>query len=88
MTEHPRTESARRNDDSDLLENADRAPSFSGASGGGIARDVGAADEEKRATGEAAGLTRVEKSKKVQPSNTGTRADFKGERGRDLAERT
>ncbi|KTF67288.1 hypothetical protein ACNFJ7_04145 [Sphingomonas sp. HT-1] len=38
--ENPRTETARDHDDRDLLENATEAPSFSGASGGNLGRDV------------------------------------------------
>ena len=88
MTENRRTDSARDHDDSELLEHASDAPAQGNASGGRIARDVGSQDELKRAGGEAAGITRVSKSDKQQPSDTGTRADHKGAGGRDLADRT
>ena len=88
MTENRRTDSARAHDDSELMENVSRAPSQSGTGGGWIARDVGSEDEEKRATGEAAGLTRVSKSNKEQKAKMGTRADHKGAGGRDLADRS
>ena len=36
-----RTETARDNDDSEMLENAERAPSQQGSAGGNLQRDVG-----------------------------------------------
>jgi len=38
--EHPRTESAREHDDSDIIESAEPGPSFAGSSGGNMARDI------------------------------------------------
>jgi hypothetical protein len=55
----PRTESAREHDDSDIIEEMDVAPSQSGVSGGILQRDIGSRAEEKHATGDAAGVTRV-----------------------------
>lgn len=49
----------------------------SGASGGGMAREVGARDEEKMATGADPQPTRPTKSSKVQP-RAPTRADHEG----------
>ena len=39
--ENPRTETARENDDSDLIANVEPAPSQQGTSGGNLHRDVG-----------------------------------------------
>lgn len=46
--ENRRTETARENDDSDLIENAARAPSQQGSSGGNLQRDVGTQASEER----------------------------------------
>ena len=39
--ENKRTKTARENDDSELLDNAESAPSHQGSSGGNLHRDVG-----------------------------------------------
>lgn len=65
MTEHPRTESARTNDDSDLLEDSEPMPSHSGTSGAGPAENIGTRDELKQATGEDPTSTRVRKGDKA-----------------------
>lgn len=41
MSENPRTETARRNDDKDLIEGQEEAPAFSLTSGGDLQRDIG-----------------------------------------------
>ena len=46
--ENRRTETARENDDSDLIEDAERAPSQQGSSGGNLQRDVGTQASEER----------------------------------------
>lgn len=46
-TENRRTESARRHDDSDIIEAAPPAPETVGRSGGNLQRDVATADPEK-----------------------------------------
>jgi len=43
--ENPRTKTARDHDDRDLIESAETAPSFSGASGGNLERDVASSAE-------------------------------------------
>jgi hypothetical protein len=83
MTDQPqtdRTDEARRTDDHELIDEATRAPSQQGASGGSVAVDVGSRDEERRATDPDAGITNVHKSDKVQPVIP-TRADNEGANG-------
>lgn len=46
--EHPRTESARENDDSDIIDDAEPGPSFAGSSGGNMQRDIASAVELAR----------------------------------------
>lgn len=46
--ENRRTETARENDDSDLIENAEPAPSQQGSFGGNLQRDVGTQASEER----------------------------------------
>lgn len=41
VMENPRTETARENDDSDIIENAEPAPNHGGSSGGNMQRDIG-----------------------------------------------
>jgi hypothetical protein len=38
--EHPRTESAREHDDSDIIDSAEAAPEFAGSYGGNMQRDI------------------------------------------------
>jgi hypothetical protein len=75
-----RTADARAHDDHELIDEATRAPSGAGRSGGGIATDVGTRDEEKRATDPDAGITNVHKSDEPQPF-IATRADNDGANG-------
>lgn len=46
--ENRRTETARENDDSELVENAERAPSHQGSFGGNLQRDVATQSSEER----------------------------------------
>lgn len=46
--ENPRTEAARANDDSDLIDNAEPGPAQATSSGGNLARDVASKAEEAR----------------------------------------
>lgn len=46
--EHPRTQSARANDDSALIESMEPGASQSGASGGNLARDIASDAEQGR----------------------------------------
>ena len=77
MSEHPRTESARLHDDSDLIEGGEPTPSHSGTSGAGPAENIGTRDELKQATGEEPTNTRVRKSDKAD-TFVPTRADMDG----------
>ena len=43
-----RAETAKQNDDSDMIENSEAAPSQSGRAGGNLHRDVGTQSEEER----------------------------------------
>jgi len=78
--DNDRTADARAHDDHDLIDQAERAPSAQGRSGGTTATDVGTRDEEKTATGSDGGVTNVHKSDKVQPF-IATRADNDGANG-------
>lgn len=77
MAEHPRTESARAHDDSDLLEGGEPMPSQSGTSGAGPAENIGTRDELKQATGDEPTNTRVRKSDKAD-TFVPTRSDHDG----------
>jgi hypothetical protein len=48
IMENRRTETARQNDDSELIENLEEAPSFGSASGGQLQRDIGSRAELER----------------------------------------
>lgn len=67
--ENPRTESARRNDDSDIIENLEEAPSHSGTQGGNLQRDIGSRAEEQRTTGDPDGVTRVRDKDKPEEAD-------------------
>ena len=77
MAEHPRTESARAHDDSDLIEGGEPMPSHSGTSGAGPAENIGSRDELKQATGDEPTNTRVRKGDKAD-TFVPTRADMDG----------
>jgi len=62
--ENRRTETARQTDDSELIENLEGAPAFSGAKGGRLQRDIGARAELEREDVGEAGVTRVRDSDK------------------------
>jgi len=78
--EKNRTADARAHDDHKLIDEAERAPSEQGRSGGTTAADVGTRDEEKTATGGDGGITNVHKGDKLQPF-IATRADNDGANG-------
>jgi hypothetical protein len=63
-----RADSARRHDDSDIIDRMEEAPSHSGASGHNISRDIGTRDELKQAVGEGS-VTRVRDSDKPEEAN-------------------
>ena len=56
-----RTQTARENDDSDIIDAATDAPDKIGRAGGGLGRDVGTQDELKRAVDDPDGHTRATK---------------------------
>jgi hypothetical protein len=57
--ENRRTETARRTDDSDLIENMEEGPSFGSASGGELQRDIGSRAEMQHEDVGEPGVTRV-----------------------------
>ena len=60
MTEdNKRTEAARGNDDSELIEEMEGAPGFAGGSGGNLQRDIGVRAEAEHEAGDETGVTRV-----------------------------
>ncbi len=63
-----RAETAKRHDDSDLIDNMEDAPSFSGSSRHNIARDIGTRDELKQEVGDGS-VTRVRDSDKPEQAN-------------------
>jgi hypothetical protein len=62
--ENRRTETARQTDDSELIESMEEGPSFGGASGGQLQRDIGSRDEIEHEDIGGAGTTRVRDSDK------------------------
>ena len=73
-----RAETAKRNDDSDIIDAAEEGFTGTGSAGGNRQREVGSRDEIRRATDpDAESPTGVEKSGRVQPPTT-TRSDFQG----------
>lgn len=64
-----RAETARQNDDSDLIDTMEDAPAFSGASGGELQRNIGSqAEAQHGPTGEP-GVTRVRNSDKKEEAD-------------------
>jgi len=63
-----RADTARRHDDSDIIDRMDDAPSQSGASGHNISRDIGTRDELKQEVGEGT-VTRVRDSDKPEQAD-------------------
>ena len=64
-----RAETARRTDDSEIIDAMEDAPSFGGAAGGNLQRDIGTRDEVKTEVGENDGVTRVRDSDKPEQAN-------------------
>ncbi|MFN3726032.1 MAG: hypothetical protein ACK4SZ_06975 [Allosphingosinicella sp.] len=62
--DNTRTETARRTDDKDLIENMEEGPSFSGASGGELQRDIGSRAEMQHEDVGEPGVTRVQDKEK------------------------
>jgi hypothetical protein len=60
-----RAETARRSDDSGIIDSAENAPAFSGTSGGNLQRDIASQAEEERAS-DPEGHEGVSKSDKLE----------------------
>mgnify|MGYP004498729071 CR=1 FL=1 len=69
MSDNERTEAARRNDDSDLIDQQEGAPSFSGAAGGNLQRDIASRAEQQHDDGGKPGVTRVQDKDKPEQAN-------------------
>ena len=67
--ENRRTETARQNDDKDLIEGMEDAPSFSASAGGQLQRDIGTRDELDHGEVGEDGTTRVRASDKHLGAN-------------------
>ena len=63
-----RAETARRHDDSDLIERMEDAPSFGGVNGHNINQDIATRDDLKQEVGEGS-VTRVRDSDKPEQAN-------------------
>lgn len=63
-----RAETAKRHDDSDLIEGMEGAPSQGGSQGGNLSRDIGTRDELAQAAGDGS-VTRVRDSDKPEQAN-------------------
>jgi hypothetical protein len=63
-----RAETAKRHDDSDIIDAMEDAPSHSGSAGHNISRDIGTRDELKQEVGDGS-VTRVRDSDKPEQAN-------------------
>ena len=64
-----RAETARRTDDSDIIDRMEDAPAFGGSAGGNLQRDIGSRDEVIDQVGDGDGVTRVRDSDKPEQAN-------------------
>ena len=64
-----RAETARLNDDKDIIEAMEEGPAFGSAAGGNLQRDIGTRDELKEEVGDGDGVTRVRDSDKPEQAN-------------------
>ncbi|MEA3063239.1 MAG: hypothetical protein QOJ94_3020, partial [Sphingomonadales bacterium] len=62
-------ETARRSDDSDVIDWMDGGPDFAGSRGGNLQRDIGARDELDQQVGDGDGITRVRDSDKPEQAD-------------------
>ena len=69
MSENPRTETARRNDDSHLIDDRENAPAFSTTSGGNLQRDIASRDEMQHGETGEPGISRVRDMDKPAGAN-------------------
>ena len=64
-----RAETARRTDDSNVIDPMQEAPDQGGRSGGNLQRDIGTRDELREEVGDGDGVTRVRNSDKPEQAN-------------------
>jgi hypothetical protein len=64
-----RAETAKRHDDSEIIDTMTEGPGFGGSKGGNLQRDIGARDELKEEVGDGDGVTRVRDSDKPEQAN-------------------
>lgn len=64
--ENRRTEAARAHDDHDIIDSAERAPSFGGVAGGTLQREIASRDEAGQELEGDSGITRVRASDKKE----------------------
>jgi hypothetical protein len=64
-----RAETARRTDDSELIDRVEDAPAFGGTTGGNLQRDIGSRDEMNEEVGDGDGITRVRDSDKPEQAD-------------------
>jgi hypothetical protein len=64
-----RAETARRNDDSEVIDAMEDAPAFGGSNGGNLQRDIGSRDEINEEVGDGDGVTRVRDSDKPEQAD-------------------
>ena len=64
-----RPETARKTDDSELIESMEDAPAFGGSKGGNLQRDIGSRDEVSEEVGDGDGVTRVRDSDKPEQAD-------------------
>lgn len=69
MSDNPRTDAARDNDDRDLIDTMEGAPSFSGAHGGELQRDIASRAEQQHDVDGKPGVTRVQDKDKPEEAN-------------------
>ena len=69
MADNRRADITRDNDDSDIIDNMEDAPSQSGVSGGNLQRDIGSRAEEQQDVDGKPGVTRVQHKDKPEQAN-------------------
>jgi len=64
-----RADTARRTDDSEVIDRMEGGPGFGGSSGGNLQRDIGGRDEMHREVGDGDGITRVRDGDKPEEAD-------------------
>jgi len=67
--ENDRAETAKRHDDSNIIDPMTEGPAFGGSHGGNLQRDIGSRDELNEEVGDGDGVTRVRDSDKPEQAN-------------------